>query len=84
MPGSPTAQYMNGARCTHQFGLAPLGNGMGLFIAVGSYDGCLIFNMISDRNILPDMAYFRQCVGDEFRALLHAIARPPRRRRGKA
>lgn len=72
VPGSPVPLYMAGALCTHQFGLAPLGNGMGLFIAVGSYNGKLVFNIISDRKILPDMPFFRQCVEESQQELLAA------------
>lgn len=75
VPGSPVPLYMNGARCTHQYGLAPLGPGMGLFLAVGSYDGRMIFNIISDRNILPDIAFFRACVEKSFKALLRAASK---------
>ena len=35
--------YMNGAKLTHQYGMAPLGNGMGLFIATPSYNGTMSF-----------------------------------------
>ena len=72
VPGSPVPLYMAGAKCSHQFGLAPLGNGMGLFIAVGSYNGKLVFNIISDRKILPDMAFFRECLEASHLELLEA------------
>ncbi len=72
VPGSPVPLYMAGARCSHQFGLAPLGNGMGLFIAVGSYDGKLTFNIISDRKIIPDMAFFRECLQRSHEEMLAA------------
>jgi len=70
--GSPVPLYMNGAVCTNTYGLAPLGNGMGLFIAVGSYNGKLVFSVISDKKILPDIAFFRQCIEKSFRAYLKA------------
>ena len=63
---------MAGAKCSPQFGLAPLGNGMGLFIAVGSYNGKLVFNIISDRKILPDMAFFRECLEASHLEMLEA------------
>lgn len=75
VPGSPVRLYMNGAQCTHQYGLAPLGPGMGLFIAVGSYDGRMIFNIISDRNMLPDIEFFRACVDKSYTALRRAAGK---------
>lgn len=83
VPGSPVALYMNGAKCTHQFGLAPLGTGMGLFIAAGSYDGKLILNIISGRNILPDIDFFRECIDKSFKELLKLTAKPVKRGREK-
>jgi len=79
VPGSPIALYLKGAQCTHQFGLAPLGNGMGLFIAAGSYNGKLMINIISDQNLLPDMEFFRECVDESFNALLKATSKPAKR-----
>lgn len=76
VPGSPVPLYMNGAQCTHQFGLAPLGPGMGLFIAVGSYDGRMIFNIISDRSMLPDIDFFRTCIDKSYTALRRAAGKP--------
>jgi len=61
---------MAGAKCSYQFGLAPLGNGMCLFIAVGSYNGKLVFNIITDRKIAPDMAFFRECLEASYLELL--------------
>ena len=75
VPGSPVPLYMAGARCTHQYGLAPIGTGMGLFIAVGSYQGDLGFNIISDKDIIPDMPFFRECLRTSQRALLAAARR---------
>lgn len=62
VPGPQIPLYMNGAKCTHQYALAPLGNGMGLFIATPSYNGMMSFNITSDRKIMPDIAFFRDCI----------------------
>lgn len=83
VPGSPVPQYMAGAKCSHQFGLAPLGNGMGLFIAVGSYNGKLVFNIISDRKILPDMEFFRQCLQASHLELLEAAKKGKQAKKAK-
>jgi hypothetical protein len=72
VPGPQVPLFMNGAKCTHQYGLAPLGNGMGLFIATPSYNGQMSFNIISDRKIMPDIEFFRKCIESAFNDLREA------------
>lgn len=69
VPGPQIQLYMNGALCTHSFGLAPLANGMGMFIATPSYAGNLTFCLISDRQIMPDIAFFRECLQESVEEL---------------
>lgn len=66
--------YMNGAKGTHQYGLAPLSAGMGLFLATPSYNGIVTFNITSDRSILPDIAFMRECIIQSFESLKAAQA----------
>lgn len=72
VPGPQMQLYMNGAKLTHQYGLAPLAHGMGLFIATPSYNGTISFSIISDRNIMPDIEFFRECLQDSFDELKNA------------
>lgn len=72
VPGAQQQLFMNGARLTHQYGLTPISNGMGLFVVAMSYDGNLSFNLISDRDIMPDIGYFRECIERAFAALRDA------------
>ena len=62
VPGPQKTLYMNGAKMLHTFGMAPLADGMGLFIATPSYNGEMSFNIISDREMLPDIEFFRECL----------------------
>jgi WS/DGAT/MGAT family acyltransferase len=62
VPGPQQTLYMNGAKMIHTFGLAPLADGMGLFIATPSYNGEMSFNIISDREMMPDIEFFRKCL----------------------
>lgn len=62
VPGPQVPTYMNGARVWGSYGLAPLADGMGLFIATPSYDGKMSFNVISTREILPDIRFFIECL----------------------
>lgn len=72
VPGPQVPLYMAGARITHQYALAPLAHNMGLFIATPSYNGEITFCITSERSIMPDVAFFRECIGESFRELLHA------------
>ena len=76
VPGPQQPLYINGAKITHQYGLAPLANNMGLFIATPSYAGRISFCITSERNILPDVAFFRECIDASFRELLAAKPHP--------
>ncbi|MEW4466654.1 wax ester/triacylglycerol synthase family O-acyltransferase [Parasphingorhabdus sp. JC815] len=69
IPGPQTPMYMNGAKLTHQYGMAPLGNGMGLFIATPSYNGTMSFTITTDRKIMPDIVFFRDCIQKAFEEL---------------
>ncbi len=74
VPGPQQALYMNGAKLLHTFGMAPLADGMGLFIATPSYNGEMSFNIISDREMLPDIEFFRACLEQAFEELLEACS----------
>lgn len=89
VPGPQIPMYMNGARMVRSVGLAPLADGMGLFIGTPSYDGKMSFNVISTREVLPDIEFFMQCIDaslQELLALLPAAGAPRVKRapRGKA
>ena len=76
VPGPQLPLYMNGAEQVGTYGLAPLVNGMGLFIATPSYNGQLTFNVTSTRDILPDIDFFVAVVGSVF-AQVHAVGDHP-------
>jgi len=73
VPGPQHALYMNGAKLLHTFGMAPLANGMGLFIATPSYNGEMTFSIISAREIMPDIEFFRACLDSSFDELLEVV-----------
>jgi WS/DGAT/MGAT family acyltransferase len=74
VPGPQVPLYMAGAQITHQFAMAPLAHNMGLFIATPSYNGRITFSITSERTIMPDVAFFRECIEASFAEL--AAARP--------
>jgi WS/DGAT/MGAT family acyltransferase len=72
VPGPQQPLYMNGAKLLHTFGMAPLADGMGLFIATPSYNGEMTFSIISSREIMPDIEFFRECLDASFDELFEA------------
>ena len=78
VPGPQMPLYMNGAISTRQYGMAPLANNMGLFIATPSYAGRMTFCITTDREIMRDVDVLRHCIEAAFAELLvAAMAAPP-------
>ncbi|MFQ5983426.1 MAG: WS/DGAT domain-containing protein, partial [Woeseiaceae bacterium] len=75
VPGPQTTLYMTGSRMLHNFGMAPLANGMGLFIATPSYNGEITFSVTSTREILPDIDFFVQCLREALQDLRQSADR---------
>ena len=73
VPGPQVPLYMNGAQQVGVFGMAPLANGMGLFIATPSYNGVLSFNVTSSREVMPDIQFFIKCLEASLAELKKAI-----------
>jgi WS/DGAT/MGAT family acyltransferase len=73
IPGPQLPLYMNGAQQVGAYGLAPLVNGMGLFIATPSYNGEITFNVTSTREIMPDVEFFIECIGETVENLKSAV-----------
>ena len=88
VPGPQVPMYMNGARQIATYGIAPLADGMGLFIATPSYDGKITFNVTSTRETLPDIGFFIECIESSLAALKKAAsgnkAKPRKAKRKKA
>ena len=72
VPGAQVPLYLAGARLVQQHGMAPLANNMGLFIATPSYNGRIAFSIIGERAIMPDIAFFRECIEASFADLMGA------------
>jgi len=62
LPGPQQAYYMQGSKVIATYGLTPINDGMGLFINTPSYDGSLMFNVVSTRELLPDIRFFVECL----------------------
>jgi WS/DGAT/MGAT family acyltransferase len=80
VPGPQLPLYMNGALQVGHYGMAPLVNGMGLFIATPSYNGNISFNVTSTREVLPDIEFFVACLRDSLEDL-KAATKPVKKKR---
>jgi len=74
VPGPQVPVYFAGAKQVSNYGLAPLNNGMGLFISTPSYNGQMTFGVTSTREIMPDIAYFISCLEESFGELSNAVS----------
>jgi len=72
VPGPQVPMYMAGAKQVSNYAMAPLNNGMGLFIATPSYNGIITFGVTTTREIMPDIAFFVECLNAAFNDLLNA------------
>jgi len=82
VPGPQVPLYMNGALQVGTFGMAPLANGMGLFIATPSYNGKISFNVTSTRDIVPDIDFFVECLEESLNELKAAV-KPAKKKRAR-
>jgi WS/DGAT/MGAT family acyltransferase len=87
VPGPTVPLYLLGARLRYLSCVAPITGGMGLFHAVASCTGILSISPTSTPEMLPDPAFYTQCLRDSLRELEEAAARaagaPPRRAQRK-
>ena len=78
VPGPAIPTYMNGAKQLQGYGLGPLADRMGLFIAVGSFNGNMTFNITSCRRTMPDIDFFIECIRESFAELKQAAKQLPK------
>lgn len=76
VPGINVPMYMAGNKCLKQFGMVPLGEGMGLFIVAISYNGKLSLSITTTKDIVPDTDFLCKCLQQSFTELTSAIAKP--------
>ncbi len=66
VPGPQFPLYMLGAKLVEMMPVVPLLAGVGLGIALFSYDGKLTWGINADYNLVPDLALFTQMVRESF------------------
>jgi len=74
VPGPPVPLYMAGARMVNSFALGPVMDSMGLFHGVTSYCGEICITVTACREMLPDPAFYGECLQASFEEMLEAAA----------
>jgi diacylglycerol O-acyltransferase len=72
VPGPPIPLYNTGANMVANYGTGPVQDGVGLFHVISSYCGQFVISATSCRVMMPDPAFYRQCLQDSFDELLAA------------
>ena len=72
VPGPPIPLYNTGARMVANYGTGPVQDGLGLFHVISSYCGQFVISATSCRVMMPDPAFYRECLQASFDELLAA------------
>ena len=84
VPGTQVPLYMAGAKLLKQFGMGPVTDGMGTMHPVLSYNGEIAISVTVCREMLPDPAFYAECIQASFDELAEATTpRPPRPSRAR-
>jgi WS/DGAT/MGAT family acyltransferase len=83
VPGPPIPLYSTGAKMVANFGTGPVFDGLGLFHVISSYCGNFTVSATSCRTIMPDPAFYRQCLLESFEELRTAAQEAGGKKGGK-
>jgi WS/DGAT/MGAT family acyltransferase len=72
VPGPQMPLYMAGAQMVSLFGMGPVTDGMGIIHPVFSYNGQISISFTSCRELLPDPAFYAECLQASFDELSEA------------
>jgi len=79
VPGPQETRWLCGARALELRPLVPIADGLGLGLAVFSYDGWLQIGLAADADLVPDLEKLEQALGEAFSSLLGSAIRGPER-----
>jgi diacylglycerol O-acyltransferase / wax synthase len=77
VPGSRVPLYFVGAKLVTMMGMGPVFDGMGLINAIYSYVDTIAIAFTSDRKMMPDPAFYAQCLKESYDELLAATTDAP-------
>jgi len=66
-----------GSRMVATFGLGPVAHGLGLFQPVLSYNNTITISAVADRDMMPDPAFYSDCLQSAFDELKVATLERP-------
>jgi len=72
VPGPQVPLYFTGARMLSSYGIGPAIDGLGLFHALGSYCGRFNIAVSACREMMPDPAFYAECLTESFNEMLSA------------
>jgi WS/DGAT/MGAT family acyltransferase len=75
VPGPQVPLYMAGSRMVATCGLGPVMDSMGLFHAVTSYCGQITVTVTACRDMMPDPAFYVECLNESWRELRQAATK---------
>ena len=79
VPGPQQPLYMAGARMVASYGFGMVHDNMGLMNVVTSYVGNVSITATADREMMPDPAFYAQCIQDSLDELTTAVEPSPAR-----
>lgn len=74
VPGPAFPLFSMGSQLIANYGLGPIAHGVGLFQPVLSYNGQVTVSAVSCREIMPDPAFYCECLDNAFEALRAATS----------
>ncbi|MCH7854572.1 MAG: wax ester/triacylglycerol synthase family O-acyltransferase [Proteobacteria bacterium] len=84
VPGVNMPLYSMGSRMVANYGLGPVVHGIGLFQPILSCNNSISISAVADRSMMPDPAFYAECLQSSFDELKAAtIDRPPLKKRKK-
>lgn len=79
VPGPQVPLYFTGARMLSSFAIGPVIDGVGLFQAIGSYCGRFNISVSSCREMMPDPAFYAECLQRSYDELYEATVGPAKK-----
>jgi diacylglycerol O-acyltransferase / wax synthase len=75
VPGSRIPLYFVGAKLVKMLGLGPVFDGMGLINTIYSYVDEIVISFTCDRKMMPDPAFYADCLRQSFEEMKTGIAK---------
>ncbi len=78
VPGPNIPLFSMGSRMVATYGLGPVVHGLGLFQPVLSYNNTITISAVADRDMMPDPAFYAQCLQESFDELKSVTIEKPK------